>query len=151
MTTEGEKCIIKVSKGFLFQLLLSVLKRNQLLPSESFIYGKTHCSIKPWKCKSYTYIFFFKIEKKISVFFPPSFLWKHRKENTNNIFFCYCLLDLTNFRYLFSIGKKRNFFLIHSKHISSNGRKKWKSHESTRTYNMITDEAVASLRAYTHR
>lgn len=40
MTTEREKCTIKASKGFLFQLLLSVHGRNQLLPSESFLYEK---------------------------------------------------------------------------------------------------------------
>lgn len=48
-----KECIIKVSEGFLFQLLLSVLRRNQLLPSESFIDDKVHCSINPCKCKSY--------------------------------------------------------------------------------------------------
>jgi hypothetical protein len=69
-STQREMCIIEASKGFLFQLLLSVLRRNQLLPSESFIYDKVHCSIKPCKCKSYTYIHIKREGKKPLVFFP---------------------------------------------------------------------------------
>ncbi len=64
-----KECIIKVSEGFLFQLLLSVLRRNQLLPSESFIDDKVHCSINPCKCKSYYTDILSKERKKKNAWF----------------------------------------------------------------------------------
>jgi hypothetical protein len=115
-----EKCIIKVGKGFLLQLLLPVLRRNELLSSESYVYAKVHCSIKPCKCKNYTYILFERGKENKRFFFLRLF-FKYQTKKTIIISFV-ILSYIWPIFYLFNMRKHFFFHFTQNRSYQVGGR-----------------------------